>query len=67
MLTDKQRDELKDMMTRGTVESMDWKTMEQFCYEQIMGYYDTCVDGELIEEAQNYYDMDIEEIKVEYL
>jgi hypothetical protein len=58
----KRRDELIDSIALQIIEGMDHNTIEQYVYEQLSNYYDRLTDMELIEELENYYECNIDEI-----
>ena len=53
-LTNAQRDELISQYVEIVVDSMDYKSLEQYVYEQMVTYVDSLSDSEIKEEIDNH-------------
>ena len=53
-LTDAQRDALISQYCELVVDGMDYKSLEQYVYEQMVDYIDKLSDSEIKEEVDNY-------------
>ena len=57
------RDELQEAYVKSILDGMDWKTMEQFVYDNLNNNLDDYTIEELITEVEDYYPELLEESK----
>lgn len=62
------RDKLQEALIHNIIDSMDWKTMEQYVYDSLEGNFDDYTLEELITEVKDYCPELLEDdgIKVTY-
>ena len=57
------RDELQEAYVKSILDGMDWKTMEQYVYDNLNNNFDDYTVEELITEVEDYYPELLEESK----
>lgn len=65
-LTDNQKKDMIDHMTKNIIDGMDLNDLIAIVYEHQFNYYDEMTEEMLIEEMEDHYNMDYETIRYEF-